>query len=257
MMGVMNTRLLLAIALLLSSTQLQAWGRDGHAVVAEIAVDHLSPAARAEVQRLLSQDQGESLVSIASWADEHRNPTSGKWHYVNFERGSDMRYTTALCPGGNACLVEALRRQEAILANRHARPEDRELALKYVVHLVGDAHQPLHAGYGDDKGGNTYQIRWDGRGSNLHHLWDTGMIQTFDLDARALANQIETDATDVGNGGEVVDWVDESAAIVASPGFYPPRKVPSAYVETWRPVVERRLMQAGLRLAATLNRLLG
>lgn len=168
-----------------------------------------------------------------------------------------MRYKPTICPGGNACLVEALKRQEAILGNRLASPEDRELALKYVVHLIGDSHQPLHAGYGDDKGGNTYQVRWDGRGSNLHHVWDTGMIQTFGLDTRALAKQVETDAADVGTGGDVVEWVNESAALVASPGFYPPRKVPVSYVETWRPVVEKRLMQAGLRLAATLNRLLG
>ena len=77
------------------------------------------------------------------------------------------------------------------------------------------------------------------------------------MDSSAFATRVEQDATHVGTGGSVVDWINESGAIVAGPGFYPARKVPAAYIETWRPVAETHLMQAGLRLAATLNRLLG
>jgi hypothetical protein len=150
-----------------------------------------------------------------------------------------------------------LKRQELALGNRHASDEDRAKALRYVVHLVGDAHQPLHAGYGDDKGGNTYQVRWQDRGSNLHHLWDTGLIETFELTPAQLAQRVETDVPQAALGGDVEDWVQESCALVASPNFYPPHKVGTDYVRTWRPVVEQRLAQAGMRLAAVLNRLLG
>ena len=120
----------------------------------------------------------------------------------------------------------------------------------------GDAHQPLHAGYGDDKGGNTYQVRWQGRGSNLHHVWDTGLIDTFALAPTELAHRVETDVPHAPTGGDVEDWIQESGALVGAPGFYPPRKVRTDYLRTWRPVVEQRLEQAGLRLAAVLNRLL-
>lgn len=253
----MTTRLLLALALLLPASHLYAWGRDGHAVVARIADDHLTTAARAEVQQLLDLEPGATLESIASWADEHRNPATGKWHYVNFPRGSDFHYTPERCPRGDQCLVAALKRQELVLGNRHASDEDRAKALRYVVHLVGDAHQPLHAGYGDDKGGNKYQVRWQGRGSNLHHVWDTGLIETFELTPSELAQRVETDLPHAAVGGDVEDWVQESGALVASPGFYPTRKVGTDYVQRWRPVVERRLEQAGMRLAAVLNRLLG
>lgn len=252
----MKTRLLLALALLLPAAHLYAWGHDGHAVVAQIADDHLTHAARVEVQRLLALEPGTTLESIASWADEHRNPATGRWHYVNFPRGSDFHYTPELCPGGDQCLVAALKRQELVLSNRHASDEDRAKALRYVVHLVGDAHQPLHAGYGDDKGGNTYQVRWQGRGSNLHHVWDTGLIETFGLAPTELARRVEADVPHPAAGGDVEDWVHESGALVGSPGFYPPRKVEADYVRIWRPVVEQRLEQAGLRLAAVLNRLL-
>ena len=247
----MTKRTLLALALLCPSLAL-AWGKEGHAVVAQIADDYLSPQARAQVSRLLALEPGATLESISSWADEHRNPETGKWHYVNFRRGSGFEYSAADCPG-DACLVPAIARQEAILRDTSSSDLDRLTALKYIVHLVGDVHQPLHAGYADDKGGNTYQVRWDGRGSNLHHVWDTGLIDTFNMEPLALARRLEYTQR-VTAGGTPVDWVQESGRIVGSSGFYPDREIPASYVETWRPVVETRLTQAGVRLAETLNR---
>lgn len=250
----MNIRPLLTLALLCPALAF-GWGREGHAVVAQIADDHLTPQARMHVDHLLTLEPGSNLESIASWADEHRNPATGKWHYVNFQRGEDFHYTADDCPN-NQCLVTALDREERVLRDPNATDEERLTALKYIVHLVGDAHQPLHAGYGDDKGGNTYQVRWNGRGSNLHHVWDTGLIETFELGPTALAKQIEL-TEHVTSGGTPIQWVEEGGRIVGNPAFYPPRKIPASYVQTWRPVVEQRLMQAGLRLAEVLNKDLG
>lgn len=103
--------------------------------------------------------------------------------------------------GGTSASHEKSQRR---LSFRLVADEERLTALKYVVHLEGDAHQPLHAGYGDDKGGNTCQVRWDGRGSNLHHVWDTGMIETFELDSSALAKQIELTQHVTSGGGSSV-----------------------------------------------------
>lgn len=247
----MKGRPLLALALLSPSIAL-GWGREGHAVIAQIADDYLSPQARIQVNRLLAQEPGASLESIASWADEHRNSVTSKWHYVNFRQGEGAHYTPADCPGGE-CVVAAIEREEAVLRDKAASDEDRLTALKYLVHLVGDAHQPLHAGYYEDKGGNTYQVRWEGSGTNLHHLWDTGLIETFDASPLELARRLEYTQR-VSIGGTPVDWVEEGARIVGSPGFYPGRQVPASYASTWRPVVEARLLQGGLRLAEVLNR---
>jgi hypothetical protein len=248
----MRKQILLVLSLFALPCTSFAWGKEGHEVIARIAADHLTPRARLEVQRLLSLEPGATLPSIANWADLHKNSTTAKWHYVNFPRGKKPRYSSAVCPD-DVCLVTAIDKEERMLGDRRAPLARREQALKYVVHLIGDAHQPLHAGFPDDRGGNLYQVRWNGRGTNLHHVWDTSMIESLDLTPAALAQEIET-TEKVSGGGSPARWVEESAQIVASPGFYPPRQVSASYAERWKPTVECRLMQAGLRLAEVLNR---
>lgn len=114
----------------------------------------LSPAARAQVERLLALEPEATLASISTWADEVRSPTTAAWHYVNFPRDADCHYdTNRMCIQGN-CVVGAIERQLAVLPS-DAPDEKRLLALKYVVHFIGDVHQPLHAGFADDRGGNS------------------------------------------------------------------------------------------------------
>ena len=132
----------------------------------------------------MAQEQGETLVSISTWADEHKNPASAKWHYVNFPRDSCSFDAARDCPDGQ-CLISAIERQTAVLMS-NAPDEKRLNALKYLVHLVGDVYQPLHAGYQDDKGGNKYQLQSFMRGSNLHALWDSGIIKSMVEDADAM-----------------------------------------------------------------------
>ena len=136
----------------------------------------------------------------------------------------------------------------------NAPDEKRLLALKYVVHLVGDVHQPLHAEYLDDKGGNTYQLQAFMRGSNLHALWDTGLIRNLNEDnaqtvERLLVSRAPPQASDLS----VVYAAEESCRIVGTSGFYPARKVGLDYIEQFTPTVERRLKVAGSSLADILN----
>jgi hypothetical protein len=151
-----NFRTFRALALTAIGTFLcclaHAWGVEGHQVIATLAEQQLTAAARQEVARLLALEPGETLASVSTWADEHRNPQTAAWHYVNFPRG-DCHYVAARdCPDGS-CVVEALNRQIEVLGSS-ASDEVRLKALKYVVHFVGDVHQPLHAGYKDDRGGS-------------------------------------------------------------------------------------------------------
>jgi hypothetical protein len=232
----------LTLALLTSTfaSIVHAWGTEGHQVIASLAAAQLTPKAKAEVGRLLALEPGETLASISTWADEHRNPTTGAWHYVN--------------PDGK-CVVGAIERQLAVLASKGAPDEQRLLALKYVVHFVGDVHQPLHAGYLDDKGGNTYQLQAFMRGTNLHALWDSGLIRNLNEDSDVLTARLNRMLLP-SNAGDlsVAQAAEESCRIVGTPGYYPDRKLGGEYIETFTPVMEQRLATAGSRLAGLLNR---
>ncbi len=232
-----------------------AWGADGHRLVATVAEGLLTPEAKAEADRLLALDPGATLASISTWADEVRSPATAAWHYVNFPRGSACTYDAAqLCAGG-ACVVSAIERQTAILASK-APDADRLLALKYLVHFVGDVHQPLHAGYADDKGGNTYQLQAFGRGTNLHALWDSGLIRNWPGGLPALQAAV---VADPGNAdGTAAGWAEESCRIVGTEGFYPPtHTLEAGYPDRWGPALAQRLGAAARRLAAVLNASLG
>jgi nuclease S1 len=122
--------------------------------------------------------------------------------------------------------------------------QKRLTALKYVVHLVADIHQPLHAGYAEDYGGNRYQLQAFMRGSNLHALWDVGLIKNLDLSNEALTAKLLPQSVRVGdfNGAATAE---ESCRIVGAPGFYPDRKVDVPYIERFTPLMEQRLATAG------------
>ena len=229
-----------------------AWGTEGHQVIALIAQSQLTSKARGEVDRLLAQEPGASLASVSTWADEHRNPSTAPWHYVNFPRSDCVYNEQRDCPDGR-CVVEAIKRELAMLESS-ASFEKRLTALKYVVHLVGDVHQPLHAGYLDDKGGNTYQLQAFLRGSNLHAVWDTGLVKNLSEEPEAMAARLQK----LSVGVSPVNWdpvnaAEESCRIVSGQGFYPVRLIDLPYIQSFTPVMERRLATAGARLAGILN----
>lgn len=245
-------RLLLLLISCALSTPALAWGVQGHTVVATLAWQGLQPKARQEVARLLALEPGQTLESVSTWADEHRSAATGAWHYVNFPRGTCKYEPLRDCPDGQ-CVVAAIELQQAVLASR-ASDGERLKALKYLVHLVADVHQPLHAGYADDRGGNQFQLRAFMRGSNLHALWDSGLLRQMELDNTALVAVLQG-LPPVAGGRDltVVQMAQESCRIVALPDFYPQNGVSDAYVQRFAPVVQQRLALAGARLAAMLN----
>jgi hypothetical protein len=212
-----------------------AWGGTGHQVVANLAYSQLSPKAKSEVDRLLALEPDATLASISTWADEHRNPATAAWHYVNFPRDSCSYDADRDCPDGK-CVVGAIDQQVRVLKSS-APDEKRLLALKYLVHFEADVHQPLHAGYLDDKGGNTYQLQAFGKGSNLHALWDSGLIKNIAVDADALTASLQTSKPTTDDSDlSAAHAAEESCRIVGMTGFYPDRKLGADYVERFRPV---------------------
>ena len=253
---------------LVASPVAGAWGALGHRLVGRLAEQDLTPAARREVARLLAGEPVPTLAGVSAWADELRasDPGLGRqstpWHYVNL--GEDAcRFDAARdCPGGD-CVVGAIQAQVAVLRD-HARPlEERRRALKFVVHFVGDIHQPLHAGYAHDKGGSTHQLRVPTpsgeKGSNLHSWWDSGMLAAtgFDEDAhfarlQALPLVVPLDAMRPSPAAS--RWAMDACAIATSPGLYPGgSRLAADYAARWMPVADAQLRRAGSRLAQVLN----
>ena len=229
-----------------------AWGSEGHQVIALIAQAQLTPKARVEVDRLLAIEPGETLASISTWADEHRNPATAPWHYINFLRGDCVYNEQRDCPDGR-CVIVAIKKQVEVLGS--SATDDKKLtALKYLVHFVGDLHQPLHAGCQDDRGGNQYQLQAFMRGSNLHAVWDSGLIKNMGEDAQSMAERLQ--ATPMGASTKNFDAVQaaqESCDIVSQAGFYPERLVDVPYTQRFTPLLDSRLAIAGARLAGALN----
>ncbi|RVT82452.1 S1/P1 nuclease [Inhella crocodyli] len=241
-----------AMSLLGAHSSSHAWGAIGHELIAEVAEEQLSPATKAKVDAILAAEPGATMVTIATWADRVRSPSTAAWHYVNFTREAGCDYDRSRdCPDGK-CVVEAIKRQVEVLRTS-TDPEERLKALKWVVHLVGDVHQPLHAAFGDDKGGNLFQIQAFGKGGNLHSLWDSGLFHNWPGGWGAIR-------AEVGRAGKLVAeaaperWAGESCRIVSTVGFYPDgRFIDDSYLSRWQPVITERLRLSASRLASTLE----
>jgi len=245
--------LLLALAAAAGSATANAWGADGHRLIAEAAEARLSGEARAELHRLLALEAEQSLSAIATWADEARNRATAPWHYVLMEE--DCSGPRACRQG--ACVVAAIERQ-ADAVGSSASDADRLRALKFLVHLVGDIHQPLHAGAGNDRGGNLFQLRTWGKGSNLHALWDSELIRRRPGGLAQLRGDIQSLLPEIPAASlDPVAWARESCRVATAAGFYPDSRVvgDSYAAEQDRALVEQ-LARAARRLGELLDAVL-
>jgi hypothetical protein len=253
-----------ALACLLGPAPAAAWGNKAHRVVARLAQDQLRPEVAATVARLLAGEPDPTLAGVAYWADEQREQKTelgkqtGEWHYLNFADATCTYVPARDCPDGK-CVVAAINRQLGLVRDAALPDAERAQALKFLVHLVGDVHQPLHAGRGDDWGGNKVQLSYRDEGWNLHSVWDRLLPARRGLDPAAHADFLRAQAplpSDPTRGSDrrVIDWAVESCRIVESPGFYPVgHKLPDAYLNAHLPIAEMRLRWAGQRLADLLN----
>lgn len=260
--------LVVFVSCLLMAPAAMAWGLLGHRVVAALAWRQMTPAARAAATKLLASGHADSLVDVASWADHLRHDSAHQrlWkrtrrmHYINFS-SSDCQYKPQRQCRNGECVVAAIEHYEAILGNRDLPASQRLRALKFVVHFIGDIHQPLHAGYKHDAGGNFYQVHFEGEGSNLHRVWDSGLIDTRGMTWKNYANFLAAEGPvklpSVESGvAPPVQWAEESCRITRR--IYPSgHKIGQAYVDKYLPTADHRLREAGARLAKTLNRILG
>lgn len=229
-----------------------AWGKTGHQIVAQIAKAHLEPGVLDSVQKYLGT---MSFEDAATWMDDVRKDTSlnymKPWHYVNVEK--DKTYVKNNEPN----IINELEIVISDLKNRKGRKnEDINFSLKQLFHLVGDLHQPLHAGYGVDKGGNDIKVKHEGKDKNLHWAWDSEIIKS----KKITYEQVEKKASKLSSKKlkavqiiDVMAWMNESRSYLPKIYKFKNNELDQKYMDKNAKIIEKQLMLGGLRLAAVLN----
>lgn len=263
-----TTHYLLLLALLAPGTAF-AWGWTVHALIGELAERQLSEEARREVRMLLIDEPEPTLAAVATWADQMREQPGWEWtapmHYVKFITDGCREVRPEDCRDG-LCVYGAVDRYRSQLADRSLSRRQRAEALKFVVHFVGDIHQPLHTGYREDRGGNQFQINLDGKGTNLHAVWDRELLALAPADVQRAADRM---FPELANAAPPLplhvfdppprDWATGSCYLIRRIGIYPPKpgNLPEGYLEAMRPHAEAQVMLAAVRLARLLEPILG
>ncbi|PTQ92407.1 S1/P1 nuclease [Mucilaginibacter yixingensis] len=243
---------LTAITLLLAS-----WGFKGHRAVASIAQKHLTSNTAYVVAAYL---RGERMADVSTWADENRNPKTAPWHFLNLPLGlTHEQFVKAVTESDNN-VYSAILKTEAQLKDKSLSTDEKNEALKYLIHLVGDAHQPMHISRKEDKGGNTIQVRFDGKGTNLHSLWDSKLIDHEGKSEADIAKDYDT-ATPADikkwQADSPMEWIWESYQISSElyANIKSGQTIDEAYYNKYIPTIRKRIDQAGIRLAGELNKL--
>jgi S1/P1 Nuclease len=254
---------LAVLGLLAGSVPAFAWGPEGHSLVARIAEANLTAEARAQIAALLGP--GETLHGLASWADEVRRsrPETEPWHYIDIPISRPALDMARDC-AAKGCVITAIEEFRKVLADKNASQAKRREALLFVVHFVGDMHQPLHCSDDGDKGGNQVSVRFYGNQTNLHRVWDSGLLGRMapedELYAK-LSKAVTAETLRQWSRGTVEDWAEEGHQIAKQtvygrlPGVpkTEPAQLGEAYERAAQPVVEQQIEKAGARLAFVLN----
>jgi hypothetical protein len=255
----MKKYLLLGLGVCLS-VGLISWGVTGHRTVGEIAERHLSPQAKAAVKEILGH---ESMAEVSTWADEMRkdNPETFNWHFINVPLGlsfADFKTQVEEAAGSN--VYKSVLSAEHTLKDKKSTGRQKSEALKFIIHFVGDMHQPMHVSRAEDKGGNTILLSFEGQDTNLHGLWDSSLLDHEGLSYDKLADKYDH-ATPLQiakwQSDPVIVWAWESYQIstilyreVNADGS---TKLGKKYYKAHIGVVESRIEKAGIRLAGLLN----
>jgi hypothetical protein len=283
----------MTIALLCNSRPVLAWGDEGHEVIALVAQSRLDPVARKNIDGLLAADIDSltppNIAAAATWADRYRDfdrdgarQRTRLWHFIDLElTGPDLNRacfgrpalparTLASAGPAQDCVVDKIDEFAAELANPSMVRSERIVALKFLLHFVGDLHQPLHASDDHDRGGNDKRVSAAGmRAQTLHHYWDTDFVEqlgpTPEQIAATLITRISAGDARIWAQGNAAEWALDSFK-VAQDDVYGQLPAPNArgkyrltdsYIAMADRDVAMQLSKAGVRLAVILNRTLG
>jgi len=246
-----------------------AWGQEGHAIIATVAANFISDSTK----QVISQFLGSStMADVASFADDYRETNGGHWsaplHFINANKGQTTLDMSENCANG-ICVVNAIYNytkrfnkdsQSPFACNLNYNQVE-PCALVFLIHFVGDVHQPLHCGWGYDYGGNDVKVNWFGTSTNLHAVWDVSIIEKWNSDVTSAANeliQMLQSNNPYSNSTDALTLADESFWWVREEVYdFSSTSLSNPYYEMSLPIVKDRLAAAGFRLAAILDASVG
>lgn len=256
-----------------------AWGKEGHFMVCKIAEQYLTDKASSAVLDLLPNVAEGDLASVCSWADQmrFRYRWASPLHYINTPEVCNYEYSRD-CHNSkgekNMCVAGAINNYTTQLQQYKDPSNTYNLteSLMFLAHFVGDIHQPLHAGFEDDEGGNTIIVHWYRRKSNLHHVWDVSIIETamknyYNDDLNTMIESIKMNIT----SDKVSQWTCNKKSAICTDKYasesiglacdyaykdvHQDSTLGDDYFLSRLPVVEERIAQGGVRLGAILNKI--
>lgn len=253
------------ILLLLFFNQIQGkespyWGSTGHRTIGKIAESHITKKAKKQIDNLL---QGQGLAFVSTYGDDIKSDDQYKkfydWHFVNFPfdttyEDSEKSPKGDIVAGINYCIK--------VLKDPGSSNQDKVFYLKFLVHLVGDLHQPLHVGRSEDKGGNDIKVQWHYKNSNLHRVWDSDMIESWNMSYTELANNakiLSKEQVSAIEKGTLMDWTYESQALAKKvyASAEMDEKLGYKYSYEHFDLARSQLQKSGIRLAKILNDIFG
>lgn len=256
----MKTKLIYTFLILFISSSFNnstvKWGKTGHRTVGEIAENHLKSSTKRKIRKLLN---GKSLAFVSTFADEIKSDKRYNefyiWHYINMPLDSNYE-DSEKNPDGD--LVTGIAYCKKIIKDENSTDDDKAFYLKLLIHFMGDLHQPMHIGLAEDKGGNDFKLQWFYKDTNLHSVWDSKMIESYNMGYNELAENADVlgkEQVKAIQKGTIVDWVNKTHELT--------RKVYATvkegdnlryrYSYDYFKTVRKQLQIAGIRLAKVLN----
>ena len=255
---------LLLILISLNPVTARAWGSEGHAQVGMLALQGLDPAASAWIDDVLDTGDVGEISRACNWPDQVEDMPAWQWskpqHFVNIPRSASHYDRQRDCPDG-LCMTEAIKKYADQLGDPRLEKRKQWEAFAWLCHLVGDLHQPLHAGSRDDRGGNQVQVNYRGKAINLHYFWDSALIQEY-LEPHgnwqkpaAACDPLLTG--EPWNPAEIDAWTDESHRLAAEAAYPPGEFIHAEFAENSWLLIRQQWLRAGQRLARILNAAVG
>jgi hypothetical protein len=245
------------------STGAFAWGHDGHAAVGILSIEQLSADTRLALQRVLGSIDEQTIVEACNWPDVVRKTAEWEWsyplHYINIPPGESNYSESRDCPD-QQCATEAIKKYALELGDQRASTETRRQAFAWLCHLVGDLHQPLHAGYAHDRGGNEFDITYKGEQTNLHDFWDRALIRDRAGDWRgligAVSNYPTVQTADNWTPVMVDHWTEESHKLKQKELYPANPNITQSYADKSWAILPQRIITAVSRLASIIESVL-
>ena len=231
------------------------WGKTGHRITGKIAETYLTKNAKTQIKKLMGH---HDLSRMSNWADEIKSDPdweiANDWHWCTIPDGESYKKDNY---SGKA--VEKVNEFINILKNKRSKKKDKQIALKFLVHLIGDLHQPMHVGNGKDRGGNDIKLKWFNAPTNLHRIWDSDLINLQELSYSEYSNYLLLDE-DRGKirkwqGDDVLTYIHESRDLRNQCYDFSGENLKWKYFYKNKALLEKRLMQGGVRLSGELNRI--